>query len=143
MKIFLFTCMSWNKSFFWPDPEWYTFHYWNFSTVMISLVSSFYSSIFAYLQIHGWFIWCCLHILILQSRNYSKKNSLIELTKTYCQTKCLCEIFLWVKVYHSWKLTFLLEGLKGLHKTFWGTTKKCENKHFSLRSKLGREGLIM
>ena len=37
------------------------------------------------------------------------------------------------------------EGLKGFHKTFRGTTKKCENKNlnkfFILRSGLGREGL--
>ena len=25
-----------------------------------------------------------------------------------------------------------LKGLKGLHKTFWGTTKKCENKNLNL-----------
>ena len=24
------------------------------------------------------------------------------------------------------------EDLKGLHKIFWGTTKKCENKNFEL-----------
>ena len=27
-----------------------------------------------------------------------------------------------------WCLKRFYEGLKGLHKTFWGTTKKCENK---------------
>ena len=26
-------------------------------------------------------------------------------------------------------LNFYFRGLKGLHKTFWGTTKKCENKN--------------
>ena len=25
----------------------------------------------------------------------------------------------------------LYEGLNGLHKTFWGTTKECENKNLS------------
>ena len=25
----------------------------------------------------------------------------------------------------------IYEGLKGLHKTFWGTTKKCENKNLT------------
>ena len=25
-----------------------------------------------------------------------------------------------------------LKGLKGLHETFWGTTKKCENEKFKL-----------
>ena len=24
------------------------------------------------------------------------------------------------------------EGLRGLYKTFWGTTEKCENKNFNL-----------
>ena len=28
-----------------------------------------------------------------------------------------------------WCLKRFYEGLKGLHKTFWGTTKKCENKN--------------
>ena len=27
-----------------------------------------------------------------------------------------------------WCLKRFCEGFKGLHKTFWGTTKKCENK---------------
>ena len=30
-----------------------------------------------------------------------------------------------------WCLKGFYEGLKGLHKTFWGTTKKCENKNLS------------
>ena len=30
-----------------------------------------------------------------------------------------------------WCLERFYEGLKGLHKTFWGTTKKCENKNLS------------
>ena len=30
-----------------------------------------------------------------------------------------------------WCLKRFYEGLKGLHKTFWGTTKKCENKNLS------------
>ena len=28
-----------------------------------------------------------------------------------------------------WSRKRFYEGLKGLHKTFWGTTKKCENKN--------------
>ena len=31
-----------------------------------------------------------------------------------------------------WCLKMFYEGLKGLHKTFGGTTKKCENKNLSL-----------
>ena len=30
-----------------------------------------------------------------------------------------------------WCLKRFYEGLKGLHETFWGTTKKCENKNLS------------
>ena len=30
-----------------------------------------------------------------------------------------------------WCLKRFYEGLKGLHKTFWGTTKKCENKNLT------------
>ena len=44
-----------------------------------------------------------------------------------------------------WCLKWFHEGLKGLHKTFWCTTKKRENKNFklffSLCPGLGREGL--
>ena len=31
-----------------------------------------------------------------------------------------------------WWLKRFYEGLYGLHKTVWGTTKKCENKKFNL-----------
>ena len=31
-----------------------------------------------------------------------------------------------------WYLKRFYEGLKGLHKPFWGTTKKCEKKNFEL-----------
>ena len=30
-----------------------------------------------------------------------------------------------------WYLKKFYEGVKGLHKTFWGTTKKCKNKNLS------------
>ena len=30
-----------------------------------------------------------------------------------------------------WYLKSFYEGLKGLHKTIWGTTKKCWNKNLS------------
>ena len=42
-----------------------------------------------------------------------------------------------------WCLKRFCGGLKGLHKTFWGTTKKCENKNlfiFSLCLGLGWKG---
>ena len=45
-----------------------------------------------------------------------------------------------------WCLNRFYEGLKGLLKTFWGTTEKYENKNlsefFSLRLWSGRKGLI-
>ena len=38
-----------------------------------------------------------------------------------------------MKVSHTslWCLKKFQEGLKGFHKTFWGTTKKCENKNLT------------
>ena len=44
----------------------------------------------------------------------------------------------------SWCLKKFYEGLNGLHKTFWGTTKKCESKFFfqhNFQKCTGREGL--
>ena len=32
-----------------------------------------------------------------------------------------------------WCLKRFYEGLKGLHKTFWGTTKKCDNKNLTIK----------
>ena len=44
-----------------------------------------------------------------------------------------------------WCLKRFYEDFQGLHETFWGTTKKCENKNFtdffSLRPGLGQKGL--
>ena len=44
----------------------------------------------------------------------------------------------------SWCLKSFYEGLKDLHKNFWGTTKNCENKNLSqfcsLRLELDRRG---
>ena len=37
-----------------------------------------------------------------------------------------------------WCLRSFYEGIQGLHKTFWGTTKKCENNFLSL-SEIGTE----
>ena len=33
-----------------------------------------------------------------------------------------------------WRLKRFYEGLQSFHKTFWGTSKKCENKYLSLFS---------
>ena len=51
---------------------------------------------------------------------------------------CISESIIKIKVnlnfyFHTslWSLKRFYEGLKGLHKTFWGTTKKCENKNLS------------
>ena len=41
-----------------------------------------------------------------------------------------------------WCIKRFYEGLKGLHKTFCGTTKKCESKNSSYRKCMGWEGLI-
>ena len=47
-----------------------------------------------------------------------------------------------------WCLERFYEGLKSYHKTFWGTTKKCENENlieflfkFNFQKGTGREGL--
>ena len=52
-------------------------------------------------------------------------------------TPCISEICIKIKInlnlYFHTSLCCLkrfYEGLKGLHKTFWDTTKKCENKSF-------------
>ena len=36
---------------------------------------------------------------------------------------------------HLWCLKRFYDGFKGLHKTFWGTTKKCENKNLTFKFK--------
>ena len=64
---------------------------------------------------------------------------------------CILEICRKMKInvnfyFHTslWYLKRFYEGLQGLHKTFWGNTKKCENKCkliFSLRPGSGWEGL--
>ena len=63
---------------------------------------------------------------------------------------CISESCIEIKIelnfyFHTswWSLKRFCERLKGLHKTFWGTTNTCENKNlsFSLRPGLGREGL--
>ena len=65
---------------------------------------------------------------------------------------CISESCIEIKIkrdfyFHTplWRLKKFYEGLKSFHKTFWGTTKKCENKNFSLifshRPGLGREEL--
>ena len=42
-----------------------------------------------------------------------------------------------------WCLKRFYEGLKGLHKNFWGTTKKCENKLWKKsENKLWKKNLI-
>ena len=49
---------------------------------------------------------------------------------------CILESCSWMKIklnfyFHTslWCLKRFYEGLKGLHKTFWDTTKKCKNKN--------------
>ena len=50
----------------------------------------------------------------------------------------ISESFIEIKIelnfyFHTslWYLKRFYEGLKGLHKIFWGTTKKCENKNLT------------
>ena len=49
--------------------------------------------------------------------------------------QCISERYIEMKIklnfyFHTslWCLRRFYEGLRGPHKTFWGTTKKCENK---------------
>ena len=58
----------------------------------------------------------------------------------------ISENYIEIKIKLNYIFTFLCGASKGFigpHKTFRGTTKKCENKDliFSLRPGLGREGL--
>ena len=41
-----------------------------------------------------------------------------------------------------WCLKRFYEGLKGLHKTFWGTAKRCENKNLTFSGVETLEGLV-
>ena len=75
------------------------------------------------------------------------KLSLLTLPTLFISESCI-KIKINLNVYfHTslWCLKRFYEDLKGLHETFWGTAKKCENKNFklifSLRLESEREGL--
>ena len=63
---------------------------------------------------------------------------------TPCISESCTEIKFNLNYYFPTFLRCLKEFYEGLHKTFWGTTKKCENKNsnqFSLFPESGWEGL--
>ena len=63
-----------------------------------------------------------------------KKTSDPLTLKDPCISESCIEIKIKLNLYfHTslWCLKRFYEGLKGLHETFWGTTKKCENKNLT------------
>ena len=61
-----------------------------------------------------------------------------ELLVLTLNVPCITESWIEIKTelnfyFHTsfWCLKRFYEGLKGLHKTFWGITKKCENKNLT------------
>ena len=72
---------------------------------------------------------CCLRNLQLQK---GCDFSLIFFNPSRQDTRRSEKIYLNFYFYTSlWGLKRFYEGLKGLHKTFWGTTKKWENKNLT------------
>ena len=64
------------------------------------------------------------HSQMHHTDKYSQHSSIICASLTKWLSVCLRTKWLWVRI--------PLQSFKGLHKTFWGTTKKCENKKLSL-----------
>ena len=61
------------------------------------------------------------------------QHSCLTLKDPFISESCT-EIKIMLNLYfHTslWCLKRFYEGLKGLHKTFWGTTKKSENKNLT------------
>ena len=90
------------------------------------------------------FIFCAVSCLAGMSTVVPLEKLTIILTLL---APCISESCIKIKInsiFHFqtslWCLKRFYEGFKGLHKTFWGNTKKCENKIF-LCPGSGREGL--
>ena len=65
--------------------------------------------------------------------NVIQKDMVLTLSAPYISESCI-KIKINLNFYFHISLGCLkkfYEGLKGRHKTFWGTTKKCENKNLS------------
>ena len=99
--------------------------YWK-SSAITAWPTSFYSFVFLnyFSRSSIWPFLLCNHL-----------NSLIYLTfPVLCISESCIEIKINLNFYfHTslWCRNSFYEGPKGLHKTFWGTTRKCENKNLS------------
>ena len=82
----------------------------------------------------------CLNFVLIWHLHLAFRSASIFYIK-YLLTlpsSCISESCIKIKIklnfyYHTslWCLKRFYEGLLGLHKTFWGTSKKCENKNLS------------
>ena len=66
------------------------------------------------------------------SHTHTHKNEIIVLvTRGVLTRSCYCNLMLTPPIPIPDKEKKKTEGLKSLHKTFWDTTKKCENKNLN------------
>ena len=73
-----------------------------------------------------------------KKKGIEKKKVVLSLAAP-CISESCTEIKIKLNFYFYTSLQYLkrfYEGLKGLHKTFWGTTKKCENKYAKYQHKI-------
>ena len=75
------------------------------------------TSVFDYFGKCVWLFWGIMHLRVNHSRPNPGRREKIKLNFYF-------QISLWC-------FKRFYEGLKGLHKTFWRTTKKCENKNLT------------
>ena len=82
-------------------------------------------------------IWTIFQLKSRKLHKYCKRLFQISFYLTL-PVLCISESCIEIKInlsfyFHTslWCLKRFYEGLKGLHKTFWGATKKCENKNLS------------
>ena len=86
-------------------------------------------------SVRGWLLGCFWPFPYVYTINWVLYIPLSRLT---LPAPCISESCIEIKInlnfyFHTslWYLKRFYEGLKGLHKIFWSTTKKCENKNLS------------
>ena len=101
---------------------------WNHDLFYFSFIRFYFISIAASVKMVAYLI-NCIQILTQILWNNRKKSMLGSLFITIKFLNLLWKIccrFLFLKIWFCF-----WQGFKGLHKTFWGTPNKCENKNFS------------
>ena len=58
-----------------------------------------------------------------------RRVPVLYISESYIEIKINLNFYFYTSL---WCLKRFYEGLKGLHKTFWGSTKKCKNKNLSI-----------